>query len=215
MHCSTPLFKVLGKRGALYKDGRKTLPAGGAVPGARGARAGSHNKKDPKKIIRTMAWASFTKKQTLSPLCGIPSGCCFFMGPWTVTRSSHAVSGRCVLTATAACVPCGVVSVLAEPSSWHTGVVLVVAGVILQFLLPTALHAQVIHHMPRRVSVCLRPNCSTHRHVVLVVHHLPPHAAACIGPNYSISARGAHGHCTHLHGFPKTHALKSIEYIMQ
>ena len=23
-----------------------------------------------------------------SPLCDIPSGCCFFMGPWTVTRSS-------------------------------------------------------------------------------------------------------------------------------
>ena len=22
------------------------------------------------------------------PLCGIPSGCCFFTGPWTVTRSS-------------------------------------------------------------------------------------------------------------------------------
>ena len=24
----------------------------------------------------------------LPPLCDIPSGCCFFMGPWTVTRSS-------------------------------------------------------------------------------------------------------------------------------
>ena len=22
------------------------------------------------------------------PLCDIPSGCCFFTGPWTVTRSS-------------------------------------------------------------------------------------------------------------------------------
>ena len=24
----------------------------------------------------------------VSPLCDIPSGCCFFTGPWTVTRSS-------------------------------------------------------------------------------------------------------------------------------
>ena len=24
----------------------------------------------------------------LTPLCDIPSGCCFFTGPWTVTRSS-------------------------------------------------------------------------------------------------------------------------------
>ena len=23
-----------------------------------------------------------------NPLCDIPSGCCFFIGPWTVTRSS-------------------------------------------------------------------------------------------------------------------------------
>ena len=23
-----------------------------------------------------------------APLCGIPGGCCFFTGPWTVTRSS-------------------------------------------------------------------------------------------------------------------------------
>ena len=23
-----------------------------------------------------------------SPLCDIPAGCCFFTGPWTVTRSS-------------------------------------------------------------------------------------------------------------------------------
>ena len=23
-----------------------------------------------------------------TPLCDIPSGCCFFTGPWTVTRSS-------------------------------------------------------------------------------------------------------------------------------
>ena len=28
------------------------------------------------------------KLRTLSPLCDIPSGCCSFTGPWTVTRSS-------------------------------------------------------------------------------------------------------------------------------
>ena len=30
----------------------------------------------------------------LTPLCDIPSGCCFFTGPWTVTRSSHRMLHR-------------------------------------------------------------------------------------------------------------------------
>ena len=34
----------------------------------------------------------------------------------------------------------------AEPSGWHTGIVLVVAGVVLRFVLPTPLHVQVVHH---------------------------------------------------------------------
>ena len=38
---------------------------------------------------------------------------------------------------------------------------LVVAGVVLRSLLPTPLGVQVVHHVPRRVSVCARPNCST------------------------------------------------------
>ena len=54
------------------------------------------------------------------------------------------------------------------------GVVLVVAGVVLRFWLPPPLHIQVAHHMPRRTSVCVRPNCSTRPRVVLVVHHVPP-----------------------------------------
>ena len=29
-----------------------------------------------------------------TPLCDIPSGCCFFTGPWTVTRSSHRMLRR-------------------------------------------------------------------------------------------------------------------------
>ena len=34
-------------------------------------------------------------------------------------------------------------------------------GLVIRFLLPTPLHVQVVHQMPRRVSVCVRPNCST------------------------------------------------------
>ena len=75
-------------------------------------------------------------------------------------RDSHpffparAASGRCILTAAVVCVPAGIVSVSPEPSSWHTGVVLVAVvvgvGVGLRFLLPTPLRAQVVHPMPRR-----------------------------------------------------------------
>ena len=61
---------------------------------------------------------------------------------------------------------------------------LVVAGVVLLFLLPTPLRIQVVRHMPRRVSVCVRPNCSTTPRVVLVVRHLPHHVAMCVRPNY-------------------------------
>ena len=51
------------------------------------------------------------------PLCDIPSGCCFFTGPWTVTRSSllHVASGCCFLLAAAAGAPAGVISAFAEP----------------------------------------------------------------------------------------------------
>ena len=73
--------------------------------------------------------------------------------------------------------------------------------VLCQALLPTPLLVQALHHMPRPVSMCVRPNCSTPPHVVLVVYHQPPHAAMCVGPNYSIRARGARGRCAHLHGF--------------
>ena len=73
---------------------------------------------------------------------------------------------------------------------------LVVVGVVLRFLLPTPLHVQVVHHMPRRVSVCVRPNCSSSPPVLLVVRHLPPHVAKCVRSNYSISPRGAWGHCS-------------------
>ena len=67
--------------------------------------------------------------------------CCGSVGMWSVGllfpqgaldshpfSPSRAVSGHCVVTATMARVPAGVVSALAEPSSWHTGVVLVGAG---------------------------------------------------------------------------------------
>ena len=64
------------------------------------------------------------------PPCDIPSGCCFFTGPWTVTRSSpsHVASGRCVLSAAAAGALAGVVSAFAEPSGRCDGAVPDVAG---------------------------------------------------------------------------------------
>ena len=43
---------------------------------------------------------------------------------------------------------------IGSPVVGAPGVVLVVAGVVLQVLLPTPLHVQVVHRMPRRVSVC-------------------------------------------------------------
>ena len=52
----------------------------------------------------------------LNPPCDIPSGCCFFTGPWTVSHPfcpSHVASGRCVLSAAAAGALAGVVSAFA------------------------------------------------------------------------------------------------------
>ena len=43
---------------------------------------------------------------------------------------SHAASGRCVLSAAAACAPAGVVSALAERRRWFAGAVLVAAGAV-------------------------------------------------------------------------------------
>ena len=60
--------------------------------------------------------------------CDIPSSCCFFMGPWTVTCSSNVASGRCVLSAAAAGALAGVVSAFAEPRRRCAGAVLDVAG---------------------------------------------------------------------------------------
>ena len=69
---------------------------------------------------------------------------------------SRATSGRCILSAAAACVPNGVVSALAESSSWRNGVVPVVAGVRFGSLLPTPLRMVVVHRLPRCVSVDMR-----------------------------------------------------------
>ena len=106
-------------------------------------------------------WSSTTYLTMFPWACGL-SGCCFYRAlgshPFFPSR---AASSRCVLAATAARVPTGVVSALAEPmwwSSWHNGVELVVAGVVLRFLPPTTLRTQVVHNMPRRVPVCVRPN---------------------------------------------------------
>ena len=54
------------------------------------------------------------------------------------------------------------------------GLCWLVQGVVLRFSLPTPLCTQIVHPMPRRVSVCLQPNTSTPPSGVLVVHHVPP-----------------------------------------
>ena len=129
------------------------------------------------------------------PLCDISLGCGFFTGPGqSLFLPSLAAWGQCFLATIAASVPCGVVCALAGPSSWRTGVVLVVARLVLRFLLPTLLHVRIFYSMLSHVSVCVRP-------VVLVVSHLPPHVAICVRPNYSTSLRSVRGHYVHLHGF--------------
>ena len=93
---------------------------------------------------------TFPPRQPL--LCDIPSGCCFFTGPWTVTRSSlcmlHRVAAFCrplrpvlllvsfprprssVVGVLVLDVPGCAVCAPAAPSSGCIGVVLVVAGVV-------------------------------------------------------------------------------------
>ena len=39
-------------------------------------------------------WRPFSLHTPPPPLCDIPSGCCSFTGPWTVTRSSLRVLRR-------------------------------------------------------------------------------------------------------------------------
>ena len=74
---------------------------------------------------------SSTTRLAAFPWARGPSGCCFFTGPWTVTRSSlrmlHVASGCCFQTAAAAGALAGVVSAFTEPSSWCVGAVLNVA----------------------------------------------------------------------------------------
>ena len=117
------------------------------------------------------------------PLCDIPSGCCCFMGPWTVTRSSL----RMLRRVAAFCRPLRPVLLLVSflrlrspvvgvpglcwmwrdvpfarqrrPGVGVLGVVLVVAGVVRLFLLSTHLRPQAVHNLPRCVSVCVRPRC--------------------------------------------------------
>ena len=99
------------------------------------------------------------------PLCDIPSGCGLFTGPWTVTRSSL----RMLRRVAAFCRLLRPVLLLVSfprsrgPLAGVLGAVLVAAGVVLQLLLPTPLRIQVIHHMLRQMSMCVRPNCSTPR----------------------------------------------------
>ena len=113
----------------------------------------------------------------------------------SVTRSSldshpffpaRTALGHCTLTASAVCVPAGVFSASAEPSIWHTGVVLagvvvgvgVGVGVILRLLLPIPLRTH-----PPHASLCFRVCAAQYFHPsirLLVVHHVPPATLACV-----------------------------------
>ena len=71
-------------------------------------------------------------KSVLPTLCDIPGGSLFLYGALDSHPffPSRAALGCCVLSAAVAFVTAGVVFALAEPSSWHTGVVLVAAAVV-------------------------------------------------------------------------------------
>ena len=90
-------------------------------------------------------------------LCEIPSGGCFFTGPWTVTRSSL----RMLRWVAAFCRPLRPVFLLVSfprqrgPVVGTLWVVLVVAGGRFTGVLPTPLHVQVVPHISRRVSACV------------------------------------------------------------
>ena len=83
----------------------------GAAAGQRKGRGGAHAGACPKWI----GGGGAMYPSTPPPPCDIPSGCCFFTGPWTVTRSSLRMLrlGRC-----GRCSFCGAV---AAPSTWRTG----------------------------------------------------------------------------------------------
>ena len=88
---------------------------------------GVHRPKPPKSVA---AWGPprvDPRSASGAPLCDIPSGCCSFTGPWTVTRSSLRMLRRVFLSAAAAGALAGVVSAFAEPSIWCVGTVLDVA----------------------------------------------------------------------------------------
>ena len=63
----------------------------------------------------------------------------------------------------------------AAPSSWHTGVVLVAAGVVCLFVFCCPhTSGRAIHNLPHSVSMCMRPRCPAPPRVVPAVHHVRP-----------------------------------------
>ena len=69
---------------------------------------------------RLIAFPIYTNSRSIFlypyPLCDIPSGCCSFTGPWTVTRSSL----RMVCRVAAFCRPLRPVLLLVSPPHTHT-----------------------------------------------------------------------------------------------
>ena len=68
------------------------------------------------------------------PLCDIPSGCCSFTGPWTVTRPSL----RMLRRVAAFCWPLRPVLLLVSSPRWCAGAVLNVAGAVCASAVPSS-----------------------------------------------------------------------------
>ena len=153
----------------------------------------------------------------LTPLCDIPSGCCFFTGPWTVTRSSI----RMLRRVAAFCrplrpllllvsFPCSRSPVVGVPGlCWMGHGVLFahqwcpVVGVLrLRWLLPALFdcfccpRASVHRPSVTCVSVCMRPRCPAPPHVP-TVHHmsLSPSRLVCPWWAPTPAAQTAHVGC--------------------
>ena len=88
----------------------------------------------------------------------MPVGCGFFAAP--PSFPSRATPRHCVLRP-AAGVPCGVVAAVAGPRSWRTGGCAGGWGGRLTVPISLPIPPQVVGHMPRRVSVRGRPQCSS------------------------------------------------------
>ena len=73
-------------RGVQRGDGPPLPLFGEGLQKAHGRRVGGRGKPVLKEAAGEWEWP--LNEPLMPPLCDIPSGCCSFMGPWTLTRSS-------------------------------------------------------------------------------------------------------------------------------